>query len=101
MDPRWQYFALKMPQPVVEISKSKLLPIGVLLMLFGIMGRAPLVKAVSGMEQSGLRNILLLVAGDGLAILGLAGITCTLLGWLRNRNSQRLQKKSAAQPLDT
>jgi hypothetical protein len=61
-------------------------------MVVGLLGRPPLVKAVLPIQPGTLRQVLLLVATDGLTLCFFAGVTCALLGWLRNRREQRLAK---------
>ena len=93
-----------MSTPTSQISKSKLLPIGVLLMVVGLLGRTPLTSAVASMQPSTLRGVLFLIATDGLSLCFFAGVTCALLGWLRNRKAQRLaksQKNDARQSTET
>jgi hypothetical protein len=79
-----------MSAPQSPTAKSKLLPTGILLMVVGLLGRAPLVKAALAIEPGTLRRVLLLVATDGLILCFFAGVTFALLGWLRNRREQRL-----------
>jgi len=73
-------------------AKSKLLPIGILLMVVGLLGRPSLIKAASAMHPGPLQRVLLLIATDGLILFFFAGVTCALLGWLRNRRAQGLAK---------
>jgi hypothetical protein len=81
-----------MSEPSSPIPKSKLLPIGILFMIVGFLGRAPLAKIVMAMQPGALRGFLLLIATDGLILCFFAGVTCALLGWLRNRRADRLAK---------
>ena len=88
----------------VKAVKSKLLPIGVLLMVVGLLGRPPLASAVASMQPGTLRGILFPIATDGLSLCFFAGVTCALLGWLRNRKAMRLansQKNDARQSTET
>jgi hypothetical protein len=81
-----------MSMPTSMIPKSKLLPVGVLLMVVGLLGRNPMAAAVMQMQPSELRGILFVFATDGLSLCFFAGLTCALLGWLRNRRAQRITK---------
>lgn len=81
-----------MTTPAPESStpkKSKLVPIGILFIVVGLLGRQPLAGAVASMQPSSLRSILYIIATDGLTLLFVAGVTCALLGWLRNRKARR------------
>jgi hypothetical protein len=78
-----------MSTPTSTIPKSKLLPVGILLMVVGLLGRNPMTAAVMAMQPSELRGILLVLATDGLSLCFFAGLICALLGWLRNRCAQR------------
>jgi hypothetical protein len=74
------------------MPKSKLLPIGILLMVVGLLGRPSLVKAVVAMQPCALRTVLFLIATDGLILCFFAGLTCFLLGWFKNRRAKGLAK---------
>jgi hypothetical protein len=73
-----------MPVPTSPTSKSKLLPIGILLAVVGMLGKPTLIQIVEAMRPDSLRGILFLIATDGLALLFIAGLTCAFLGWMRN-----------------
>lgn len=77
------------PEPTSPTPKSTLVPIGILFIVVGFLGRQPLAKAAASMQPGGLREILLLIATDGLTLLFFVGLTCALLGWLRNRRPKR------------
>ena len=77
------------PTSETPTPKSKLVPIGILFIVLGLFGRQPLASAVAGMQPSSLRGILYILATDGLTLLFVAGVTCALLGWLRNRKAKR------------
>jgi hypothetical protein len=81
-----------MSTPTSTIPKSKLLPIGILLMVVGLFGRNPMTAAVMSMQPIELRGILFVLATDGLSLCFFAGLICALLGWLRNRRAQRIAK---------
>ena len=81
-----------MSKPTSTIPKSKLLPIGILLMVVGLFGRNPMTAAVMSMQPSELRGILFVLATDGLSLCFFAGLICALIGWLRNRRAQRNAK---------
>ena len=80
------------PAPATPPPKSKLVPIGILFGIVGLFGREPFSKAVAAMQPGTLRTILLVIATDGLAILFVAGLTCILIGCLRNKRARRLKK---------
>ena len=65
---------------------------GILLMVVGLLGRPPLVNAVMAMHPNALREVLFVIATDGLILFFFAGVTCALLGWLRNRRGHRFAK---------
>jgi hypothetical protein len=77
------------PTPQSSTPKSKLVSIGILFIILGLLGPLPLGYAVSGMQPSSLRSILHIVTTDGLTLLFVAGLACTLIGWLRNRKARR------------
>jgi hypothetical protein len=81
---------MKMSTPQLRTPKSKLPPIGILLMVVGLLGRQPLAKAALAMQPGAFQRVLLLAATDGLILCFFAGVICALLGWLRNRREQRL-----------
>ena len=81
-----------MSTPTSTIQKSQLLPLGILLMVVGLLGRNPMAAAVMSMQPSELRGILFVLATDGLSLCFFAGLICALLGWLRNRRAQRIAK---------
>jgi hypothetical protein len=83
-----------MSTPAPKIAKSKLLPVGILLMVFGLLGRNPIAAAVMSMQPSELRGVLFLLATDGLSLCFFAGLICALLGWFRNKRAQRNAKNS-------
>jgi len=74
------------PAPASLTPKSELVPIGVLLMFVGLVGRYSLAKAFAVIQPSTLREVLYLIATDGLSM---AGAACALIGWLRDRRTQR------------
>jgi hypothetical protein len=77
------------PARELPIPKSKLVPIGSLFIIIGLFGRQPFASAVAAMQPGSLRRILYVVATDGLTLLFAAGVTCALIGWLRNRKARR------------
>jgi hypothetical protein len=81
-----------MSTPTSTIQKSQLLPLGILLMVVGLLGRNPMAAAVMSMQPSELRGILFVLATDGLSLCFFAGLICALIGWLRNRRAQRNAK---------
>jgi len=76
------------PTPEAPTPKSKLVPIGILFIVLGLFGRQPTASAVVAMQPSPLRGILFVIATDGLTLLFVAGVTCALIGWMRNRRAK-------------
>jgi hypothetical protein len=77
-----------MTTPASPNTKSKLLPIGILFMVVGLLGRPGLIQVVATMQPSNLRGILFVIATDGCTLLFMAGLVCALLGWMRNNRSK-------------
>ena len=81
-----------MTAPTSPTPKSKLLPIGILFAVIGMLGKPALIQIVEAMQPSSLRGILYLMATDGLTLLFIAGLTCAFLGWMRNGRAKQPPK---------
>lgn len=61
-----------------------LLPLGIVLILIGVLAPLPLSQAARSMEPGGLRSIAL-IATDVLRLSFFGGVACVIIGVLRNR----------------
>jgi hypothetical protein len=84
------------PPPVIQEAKppkkSVLLPLGILLILLGIVTPRPLAQAASGMEPGTLRSVMFLFT-DVLRLSFFAGVGCIIIGILRNRKLKQQPPK--------
>ncbi len=64
--------------------KSKLVPIGIVLMVVGKIGPRPIWNAAESMSDNGLKSILFLLT-DAFRLAFFIGLTCLIIGLLRNR----------------
>jgi hypothetical protein len=79
-----------------EYKKSKLLPVGVVLIAIGLLAPFPveaLAHAIQPEDNTNATGLLLsgtlLIGSDLLRVLFFAGIACAIIGGLRNRNARK------------
>jgi hypothetical protein len=77
------------PSPIKTApKKSNLVPVGVLLILLGIMVPRPLTHAAQSMEIGTLRSVSF-IATDLFRLCFFVGIVCAIVGSLRNRKLKK------------
>ena len=73
------------PPPNRKVSKkSVLIPLGIVLILLGLLAPRPLSQAASNMEPGTLRSIAF-ISTDVLRVCFFGGIVCVIIGVLRSR----------------
>jgi len=73
------------PPPNLKVSKkSVLIPLGIVLLLLGLLAPRPLSQVASNMEPGTLRSIAF-ISTDVLRVCFFGGIVCVIIGMLRSR----------------
>ena len=81
---------------MADYKKSKLLPVGLILIALGLLAPVPIEMVAHGIESMGETDGpasmfigLLMIGADLLRLLFFAGVACVIIGALRNHRSRR------------
>ena len=88
---------------VVEYQRSRLLPVGLVLIAIGLLVPIPLDMIARAIQSTGTSDSLaqllsgaLLIGSDLVRVLFFAGVACAIIGAIRNRNERKAAERKAS-----